>query len=82
VKFQLFDDALLCILALDRLKVRRISTTTTTTTTTKNHFTSLLILSGTIRMSQYQKDKTKANMDFLEQQTAGLYANLQLAPNR
>ena len=31
----------------------------------------LWILSGTTRVSQYQKGKTKTNLDFLEQQTEG-----------
>ena len=34
-----------------------------------NHFTALWILSKTIRVSQYQKDKIKTNLDFLEQET-------------
>jgi len=45
------------------------------------------ILSGTAQVSQYQKGKTKTNLDFLEQETvalvsAGSYANLHLAPDR
>ena len=34
-----------------------------------SHFTTVWILSGTIRVSQYQKDNTKANLYFLEQET-------------
>jgi len=34
-----------------------------------NHFMALWILSGTIWVSQYQKGKTKTNLDFLEQKT-------------
>jgi len=34
-----------------------------------NHFMALRILSGTTWVSQYQKGKTKTNLDFLEQET-------------
>jgi len=34
-----------------------------------NHFTALSILSGTTQMSQYQKGKSKTNLDFLEQES-------------
>ena len=34
-----------------------------------NRFTALWILSGTTRVSRYQKGKTKTNLDFLEQET-------------
>jgi len=34
-----------------------------------NRFMALWILSGTTRVSQYQKGKTKTNLDFLEQET-------------
>jgi len=33
------------------------------------HFTALWILSRTTQVSQYQKGKTKINLDFLEQET-------------
>jgi len=33
------------------------------------HFTALWILSGTTRVSRYQKGKTITNVDFLEQET-------------
>ena len=34
-----------------------------------SHFTALWILSGTIRVSRYQKGKTKTNLDFLKKET-------------
>jgi len=34
-----------------------------------NHYMALWILSGTTQVSQYQKGKTKTNLDFLEQET-------------
>jgi len=53
-----------------------------------NRFTALWILSRTTWVSRYQKDETKTNLDFLEQETrvavasAGPYANLHLALDR
>jgi len=34
-----------------------------------NHFMALWILSGTTRVSRYQKGKSKTNLDLLEQET-------------
>jgi len=50
-----------------------------------NRFTAPWIVSGTTRVSQYQKCKT--NLDLLEQEivavaSAGPYANLHLIPDR
>ena len=64
---------------------------TTTTTTTTTVFTAPWTVSGTTRVSRYQKGKTrkgKTNLDLLEQEiVSGIsislaYANLYLAPDR
>ena len=65
----------MCVCVCDKSK--QVQNTTTTTTTTSTHTIVLLLfwnLSGTTRMSRYQKGKTrkgKTYLDLLEQEIIG-----------
>ena len=57
-----------CLLCPPHMSVRRAQQRCVTAYFT-DHFTARWILSGTTRVSRYQKGKTKTSLDFLEQET-------------